>query len=128
MQTDNPTLPAAAATADTEPYLLVKLAAGKYAVAGATDLALGSTQRRVKADETVAPRRPSAGTMRLTASGAVTVATEVVQDAGGKIKSRPAAGGGTAILVGVALEAATADGDVIDVEPRGFGTVVTIPA
>lgn len=126
--TDNPTLPTLPATADIEPFLLVKLAAGKYAVAGATDLALGATTRRLKADELCAPRRPSAGGLVCTAGAAIAVGSEVVQAAGGKVVIRPTSGGGTAVLIGVNTEAATADGDWINVEPRGFGTVVTIPA
>ncbi len=128
MFTDQTTLLSLPAAADIDPHILVKQAAGQYAVAGVADLSLGATQRKVKTGEATAPRRPSAGSMILTASAAIAVDSEVVQAASGKVKLRPTSGGGTAVVVGVAVTAAAADGDWITVEPRNFGAVVTIPA
>lgn len=128
MYHENPTLGSLPAAAAINPFLLVKLSAGTYAVAGAAELAIGATQRAVASGEVTAPRRPSAGSMTLTASAAIAAGDKVVQVAGGKIKTLPVAGGGTAVQVGIAMEAAAADGDWIEVEPQCFGQIVTIPA
>lgn len=126
MTTDNPSLPAMPAAAAIDPFLLVKHDAGTWAIAGATDVALGATTRKVKSGEITQPRRPSAGGMTLVASAAIVAGAEVVQDAAGKVKTLPTTGGGTAIRRGIALTAAGADGDWIDVEPHRWGEVATI--
>jgi hypothetical protein len=53
-----------------------------------------------------------AGVARVVASGAVSLGDEVEVGAGGKVTT---AGGATALSVGVALSAASADGEVIEV-------------
>ena len=130
MYTENPTLASLPAAAVTAAFLLVKQSAGTYVIAGAavTEIALGATQRAAVLGETVAPRRPSAGSIVLTASAAVVAGAKVVQDAAGKVKTLPVNGGGFAVQVGVAVTAAAADGDWITVEPLCFGLIVTIPA
>lgn len=128
MYTDNPTLPAQRAAADLDYGLLVKSSAGTYDKAGATDPALGVTGRSVSTGESVQPRRPSAGGMLCRASAAIALDAVVVQADGGKVKTLPTSGGGTAVRVGLAFSAAGADGDLISVEPYRFGEVVTIPA
>lgn len=125
---DNPSLASLPAAADTEPFLLVKLSTGQYAVAAAADTALGVTTRRVKAGEAVAPRRPSAGSLVCTASGVIAAGGKVETDASGKVRALRTSGGGTGVMVGVAMTAAAADGDWITIEPLNFGAIVTIPA
>jgi len=124
--TNNPDMAALPANADTEPFILVKLSSGKYAIAGAADIPLGATMRRVKANEAVSPRRPSAGSLVCTASAAIVAGAKVVLDANGKVKTLPTSGGGTAVQVGVAVTAAGADGDWLTVEPQRFGSILTV--
>jgi hypothetical protein len=125
---DNPALASLPAGAAMAPYLLVKLSGGTYLPAGPTDVALGVSGRPYRQGETCQPRRHTAGNLTIQASGAIALGAVVVQDLGGKVKSLPTSGGGTARVVGVAQQAAAADGDWIDVEPVSFGTTVTIPA
>ena len=129
MYTENPTLASLPAAAATAAFLLVKQSAGTYAIAGAatTENAIGATQRAVILGEITAPRRPTAGSIVLTASAAIVAGAKVVADAGGKVKTLPANGGGFAVQVGIAVSAAAADGDWLTVEPHCFGLIVTIP-
>ena len=128
MYTENPTLASLPAAAITRPFIMVKLVAGTYAIAGAADVAVGVTQRAADLGEIVAPRRPSAGSIVCTAGAAITAGAKVVLDAAGKVKTLPVGGGGFATQVGVAVTAAAADLDWITVEPMCFGLILTIPA
>lgn len=89
----------------------VKLSNGVLAYAGSTDRELGTLEKPVvSGDETAAVRlRTAPGTQRMIASEAITAGDAVYAAADGKV-----AASGT-IQVGAALEAATADGDVIEV-------------
>lgn len=127
MYTDNPSLPARPAAAAIDPFILVKLSSDTYAVAGASDHAIGATTRAVKLGEATQPRRPSAGSLTLVASAAIVPGAEVVQAENGKVKTLPTSGGGTAIRRGIALTPAGADGDWIEVEPHRWGDVADIP-
>jgi hypothetical protein len=94
-------------------YLPVKLSSGKLAVATAgTDTVIGFVQREGKAGETL-PVMIDGVTMGV-ASAAISAGALVVPTTGGKLVT--AAAGAAAInAVGIALEAATADKDVIAV-------------
>jgi hypothetical protein len=91
----------------------VVLSAGVLAAAGSTDVALGTMEYRALAgDEQGTVRlRTAAGTQLMVASGAITAGNPVYAAANGKV-----AGAGT-VFCGTALEAATADGDIIEVLP-----------
>jgi hypothetical protein len=83
---------------------------GALVVATATDTELGTMEFPcVAAGPATVRLRTAAGTCKMVASAAITAGVTVYAAAGGKI-----AASGT-IVVGTALEAATADGDVIEV-------------
>lgn len=65
------------------------------------------------------------GTHHATAAGAITVSADVYAAADGKVQALPTAAGDY-IKVGVALEAAAEDGDVIEVLPVESGKVATV--
>lgn len=91
-------------------FLRVTLSSGVLAAAGATVSCLGTTEDPFVAAETGPVRLRSAnGTRKMVASGAITASNPVYAAASGKI-----AGTGT-VLEGIALEAAAADGDIIEV-------------
>jgi hypothetical protein len=117
VETPTRTFTAGAAIAQ---HLRVKLSSGKLAVAGASDVELGTTEYASFADlDVVSVRlRTAEGTAKMTASEAITSGNPVYAAAGGKVAST-----GT-VYVGTALEAATADGDVIEVL-RGPNTDIT---
>ncbi len=91
----------------------VKLSSGKAVKAGAADRYVGITQGTAAADgDEIAVRlRNGLGTVEVTAAGAITAGNTCYDAANGKV-----AGSGTQIF-GIALEAATADGDQIEVLP-----------
>jgi len=94
-------------------YLMVKLTAGKLVVQTATgDTWLGVVSRAVlAADDRVAViLKNKSGTMPCVADAAITVGLEVETAAGGKVS--PYTSG---VKVGVALTAAAADDDEIEV-------------
>lgn len=101
------------ATTALEPHRLVLVAStGKVGYAANAGQFSGSTiNRAVSADDPVAVKyRSGNGKHILTASGAITRGALVYTDANGKITATV-----TAVLVGQALEAATADNDQIEV-------------
>lgn len=90
-------------------FLRVKTA-GALALAGATDVELGTMENAALAAGPATVRLRSAkGTCKMVASGAITSGVTVYAAANGKIASS-----GT-VVVGTALEAATANNDVIEV-------------
>ncbi|MGB0714263.1 MAG: capsid cement protein [Phycisphaerae bacterium] len=97
-------------------YLRVKMTAGKVALAGvgATDepAELGTMEMAAfAADELVSVRlRNAPGTVKMVASGAITQGAAVFGAAAGKISAST-----SGAAIGRALEAASADGDVIEV-------------
>ena len=94
--------------------LRVKLTAGKLAAAGSTDHELGTITRDVFADLDVAAvrLRTAQGTCPMVASEAITAGNPCYAATGGKV-----AASGT-VLIGIAIDAATADGDIIEVLRR----------
>ena len=99
------------AGAAIDQYLRVKLSSGKLAVAGASDVSIGVMEVESFADlDKVAVRLSTAqGTRKMVASEAITAGDPVYAAASGKVAAT-----GT-VVEGRALEAATADGDIIEV-------------
>lgn len=103
------------ASAAIAPNLRVKLDTnGQLAAAGAAERSIGVLERRaLAANELVAVRtRNAPGTRKMVAAGAITARNYVYGAASGKVDDIP-----NGNLEGIALEAATADGDVIEVLP-----------
>lgn len=94
-------------------YARVKLdAAGTVSTAGATDKEIGIATRTVADGEPVdVGLRTGQGTHKATAEDAVAAGDAVYTAASGKVGDT----GTGAFLVGTALEAATADGDIIEI-------------
>jgi len=83
---------------------------GALAVAGATDVELGTMEEPCTAAGTCVIRlRTAAGTCKMVASAAITAGVTVYAAASGKIASSGS------VVIGTALEAATANNDVIEV-------------
>lgn len=95
-------------------HLRVKLSAGVLQLAGAADIALGTVETRVlaAADPTAVRLRTAQGTRKMVAASAITAGSYVYGAASGKVND--VANGN---LEGIALDAAGADGDVIEVLP-----------
>ncbi|MFQ5493770.1 MAG: capsid cement protein [Phycisphaerae bacterium] len=96
-------------------YILVKLVSGKTQIAGLGDEPVGTMEAASFADgDARAVRLLSAqGTLKCVANGAFAQGAVVYGTAGGKIDD-VAAG---AVRIGIALEAAAAAGDVVEVMP-----------
>lgn len=94
----------------------VKLTSGELAYAGAGDVAIGTLEKPSFADgDEVAVRLRSApGTRKMVAAGAIAEGAHVYGAADGKVDD---VGG---VLEGIALDAAGADGDVIEVMPLTY--------
>lgn len=102
-------------------FLLVKVGtdANHVAIAGTADIPLGIAQDEAAAaeDRIAVQLLGSAGsTKRVVASAAIAVDAMLVAAANGKVRTLPVAAG-TYYIVGRALEAAGADGDVIEMDP-----------
>lgn len=102
-------LPANSALA---PFLRVKLSGGKLVVAGATDKEIGILEQRALAANEVVPVVPifAAGVVQMVAAGPITQYATVYGAASGKIDDTS-----NENLIGIALDAATADGDYVRV-------------
>jgi len=88
-------------------------------VCGATDIPLGiNTDSAAAAEEEVgiALFGAAEGTRRVVASAAITLGDMVVAAASGKVKTLPGTTG-TYYIIGRAIKAAAADGDVIEIAP-----------
>lgn len=94
--------------------LRVYLSSSKLAAAGATQLDVGTMTEASFADGDYAAVRllNAAGTTRMIAAGVIAADAVVYTAAAGKVNDDQATG---AIRVGIAVTAATADGDVIEV-------------
>lgn len=103
-------------------YLRVKIASGVLALAGITDKDVGvMRQASFASGNVVAVRLASAqGTTKMVAAAAIVQGAEVYTAASGKVSVSAS----TAFPIGIAMEAAGADGDVIEVMRTGFGTAV----
>lgn len=103
-------------------FLRVKITSSKLAVAGVGDDDMGTIERASFADLDYVPVRlmNAQGTRKMVAGAAVTAFTKVYQAASGKIDDAAAGK-----LIGTALEAATADGDIIEVAVGGAAATST---
>lgn len=98
-------------------HLRVKLASGVLAAAGVADKELGTALNAsfASGDLITVSLRNSSGTKKMIAAGAIAVGADVYTAASGKVNDTAAT---TSYLLGTALEAAAADGDVIEVLPH----------
>ncbi|WP_018124957.1 capsid cement protein [Desulfovibrio oxyclinae] len=96
------------------------------AIAGADALGIGVTRNDQDAGEDVGVAyHNKPGTVMVIAAGAVSVGQDVYAAAGGKVEALPVLAGDY-IKVGVAMEAAAEDGDLIEVVPNEPGKIVTV--
>ena len=104
-------------------YLRVVLSSGVLAAAGATLPCIGTAEDPILAEDTVGTvrLRGAAGTRKMVASEAITLGSPVYAAASGKIAAT-----GT-VMEGVALEAAAADHDVIEVLMVAMPGVSPVP-
>lgn len=103
----------------------VKLDAdGKVTTCGLTDRGIGvATRKTFAAGEFVDVRLDTAaGTSKMIASEALAAGAIVYSEAAGKVQDTAQA---TSFQVGIAMEAATADGDIIEVMPRWGDTAAS---
>ena len=112
----------------TERYLLAKIgsASDRVAVCGAADIPIGViTDEAVAAGDlvNVALLGAASSTVRMVASAAIAQGALVEPAASGRIATL-GAGAGTHHVVGRALDAAAAAGDVIEVDPYYFLRVI----
>lgn len=101
-------------------YLRVTLPSGDLAVAGIADNDIGTIEYEVFTSDTEAAVRlkTAVGTRKMVAAAAVTAGAIVYAAASGKVDDTV-----SAQRIGIALEAATADGDIIEVlTDYGAGT------
>ena len=102
-------------------HLRVKLDSdGRVTVAGLADKEVGTAMTAAYAagDVITVKLRTGAGTHKMVAIEALAVGATVYTEANGKVQDTAAA---TSFQVGTALEAATADGDVIEVLYNAHG-------
>lgn len=108
-----------AASGALSPFLRVKGSSGQVALAGLTDREeYGTTEGQTfNAGEMIPVRyRNAPGTRKITVNGAVTQDAALYTAANGKVSATAATGG---FLWGYAIEAAGADGDIIEALPIG---------
>lgn len=94
-------------------YARVKFSAGKVTVAGLTEVGVGIAQYPAFADgDTISIKLwNSSGTFKMIAIEALSVASTLYTEADGKVQDTAAA---TSVPFALALEAAGADGDIIE--------------
>jgi len=96
---------------------LVKMASTglvAHCTAAAADIAIGVSEYAVASGAVCSVKLLNCGgTFEMTAAGAITAGAEVYQAADGKVSATVVPGG----KIGIAIEAATADGDIIEVLP-----------
>jgi hypothetical protein len=102
-------------------HLRVKLDAdGRVTIAGLAEKEIGTTVTPAFAagDEVTVRLRTAAGTHKMTAIEGLAIGATVYTETGGKVQDTAQA---TSFQVGTALEAATADGDIIEVLYNSLG-------
>jgi len=103
-------------------YLRVKISSGKLAAAGLTDdTAIGTLTEESFADGDIRTVCLWGPTQKAVAAAAITAGAKVFTAAGGKVSVSASTGRSC----GIALEAAGADGDVIEILPVIGETAVT---
>lgn len=102
--------------ADIADFVRVKLNSdGTVSVAAATDAWIGISQEKIVVGNYGSVRlRNAPGTFQVTASGAITVGAQLYPTASGKVDDAAGTGNFTGLI---AMEAATADGDIIEAVP-----------
>jgi hypothetical protein len=103
-------------------HLRVKISSEKLAAAGITDRDIGTLAEASFADLDVVPVNLAnkQGTVKMVAAAAITMGALVYTAASGKVSVSAQ----TAYPIGIAMEAALADGDVIEVMRFGVAGVV----
>lgn len=107
---------------------LVKLDSGTVVLntVTSTDDPIGVGEYAADADDQVAVRLLNdAGTFEMIAAGAIDAGADVYAAADGKVSALSASAGDYR-KIGIALEAAAADGDIIEVLPYDYQTVTTV--
>lgn len=107
---------------------LVKLSSATvvYNTATATDRPIGVNQFAVTSGQAAAIKDlKDGGTHEVTAAGAISAGADIYAAADGKVQALPA-GNGTYRKVGQAVEAATADGDIIEARLIDDGETTTV--
>jgi hypothetical protein len=87
-----------------------------HATATSTDIPIGVAQYAAASGAVVAVKLFGAESLEMTAAGAISAGASVFLADDGKVQALPAASA-TYKRIGVAAEAATADGDIIEVIP-----------
>ena len=119
-QVDTNTKPFTASGAIAQYARVKQNSDGTVAAAAATDRDIGTATRATFAsgDPVAVKLRSAAGTHKMIAAGAITAGALVYSAASGKVSATAATG---SYVLGTALEAATADGDVIEVLYNAHG-------
>jgi hypothetical protein len=116
------------AGADVATKRLVKLSSGTmvHNTETETDDPIGVNDYSVSSGEVGAVKLLSEdGTQEMTAAGAIDQDADVYAADDGKIQALPV-GAGTYRKIGKAMEAATADGDIVEVLPYDFHATTTV--
>lgn len=117
-----------AGSGGVNPWRLVKFSSGKviYNTASATDDAIGVTLAAAAEDENVSVALlNTGGTLEMTAAGVINAGARVFAASSGKIQALPASAG-TYRMIGIAMNAASGDGSVIEVMPLNGYTTATV--
>lgn len=107
---------------------LLKLSSGEvvHNTVTATDDPIGVSQYAAADGDALAVRFINDdGTFEITAAGAITAGAEVYAADDGKVQALPAAAA-TYRKIGIALEAATADGDIIEILPYDYQATTVV--
>ena len=107
---------------------LVKQSSGQaaYNTATATDIPIGVTQLNVGSGDVQSVKALNdGGSVEIEAAGAITREADVYAAADGRIQALPA-GAGDYRKIGMAMEAASGAGSIIEVLPYDYNTVTTV--
>ena len=114
------------ATDISKARLLTLAGTGNVAHASASGKPVGVSLYAVSAGDTVSVKLiNSQGTFEIEAAGAIDLGDPVYAAASGKVQALPADAGDYQ-RIGIAVEAATADGDIIEVLPDDHVTITTV--